>query len=285
MEIPPPIEAFLNTPVKEKPKSPNSLNINLATSETNIIISSHTSSDDCSSRVLVGVGLRSNAAIEVQQDIIYTAIVNIIYIMQENANAVIATPEVVVAEPQVNAQAEQVANEAKTTDDIIRELIVDGWSRLKGLTVKNVRVTTVTASTGSEYTRLCFLTQNAVIPRYMMNEGTGEFEKVFDNKVFTSLYSIIGTMREDVELSVVCNQLLENPLAITPLVAGGTIDVVYKEFAAGDTFTNPFATNAEETVFDHDTVITLIVGVTPGKIGQRLVDAGLNALGAKLFGL
>ena len=69
MEIPPPIEAFLNTPVKEKPKSPNSLNINLATSETNIIISSHTASDDWSSRVLVGVGLRSNAAIEVQQGI------------------------------------------------------------------------------------------------------------------------------------------------------------------------------------------------------------------------
>lgn len=69
-EIPPPVEAFLNTPVKEKPKSPNSLNINLATSETNIIISSHTASDDGCSRVLVGVGLRSNAAIEVQQDII-----------------------------------------------------------------------------------------------------------------------------------------------------------------------------------------------------------------------
>lgn len=65
----PPVEAFLNTPVKENFKSPNSLNINLATSETNIIISSHTSSDDCYHRVLVGVGLRSNAAIEVQQEV------------------------------------------------------------------------------------------------------------------------------------------------------------------------------------------------------------------------
>lgn len=210
--------------------------------------------------------------------------------MARGARSVAAT-EVKAAEQQVNVpvqEQEQVANEAnetKTTDDIIRELIVDGWSRLKGLTIKNVRVTEVTASTGTEYTRLCFITQNAVIPRYMMNEDTGEFEKLFDNKVFTSLYAIIGTMREDAELSVVCNQLLDNPQAITPLVAGGTIDVVYKEFAAGDTFTNPFATNAEETVFDHDTVITLIVGVTPGKIGQRLVDAGLNALGAKLFGL
>lgn len=69
-EIPPLVEAFLNTPVKEKTKSPNSLNINLATSETNIIISSHTASDDGCSRVLVGVGLRSNEAIEVQQEII-----------------------------------------------------------------------------------------------------------------------------------------------------------------------------------------------------------------------
>lgn len=70
IEIPPPNGAFLNTPVKEKSKSPNSFNINLATSETNIIISSHTTSDDCCYRVLVGVGLRSNAAIEVQQEII-----------------------------------------------------------------------------------------------------------------------------------------------------------------------------------------------------------------------
>ena len=59
----------LEYPVKEILKSPNSLNINLATSETNIIISSHTASDDCCHRVLVGVGLRSNAAIEVQQEI------------------------------------------------------------------------------------------------------------------------------------------------------------------------------------------------------------------------
>lgn len=208
--------------------------------------------------------------------------------MTKKVNAV-TTPEkeVEVAE-QVNVPQEQVANEAnetKTTDDIIRELIVDGWSRLKGLTVKNVRITEVTASTGTEYTRLCFLTQNAIIPRYMMNEDTGEFEKIVDNKVFTSLYGVIGTMREDAELSVVCNQLLNNPQGIIPLIAGGSIDIVYKEFADGDSFTNPFANSAEKTTFDHDTVITLIIGVTPGKIGQRLLDSGLNALGAKLFGL
>lgn len=200
--------------------------------------------------------------------------------MAKQVNAV-ATPEVEV----VVAEQTQVANETKTTDEIIRNLVVDGWSRLKGLPVKNVKVTEVTASTGTDYTRCCFILNNSIIPRYMMNENSGEFEKLFDNKVFTSLYAIIGTMREDAELSVVCNQLLDNPLAITPLVAGGTIDVVYKEFAAGDTFTNPFATNAEETTFDHDIVITFVVGVTPGKIGQRLVDAGLSALGAKLFGL
>ena len=206
--------------------------------------------------------------------------------MANEVNAVVATPEVAVAEVNVPVQEqEQVANETKTTDDVVRSLIIDGWSRLNNQVVKNVRITNVTASTGTEYTRLCFILQNSIIPRYMMDETTGEFNKMFDNKVFSSLYAIIGTMREDAELSVVCNQLLENPLAITPLVAGGTIDVVYKEFAAGDTFTNPFATNAEETTFDHDTIITLVIGVHPGKIGQRLVDAGLNALGAKLFGL
>lgn len=205
--------------------------------------------------------------------------------MARGARSVAAT-EVKAAE--VNVPQEQVANEVnktKTTDDIIRELIVDGWSRLKGLTIKNVRVTEVTASTGTEYTRLCFILNNSVIPRYMMNEDTGEFEKLFDNKVFTSLYAIIGTMREDAELAIICNQVLDNPLTITPLVGGGTIDVVYKEFVAGDTFTSPFEADPEPTTFDHDTVITLIVGVTPGNIGRRLVDAGLNALGAKLFGL
>ena len=212
--------------------------------------------------------------------------------MARGAKSVAAT-EVKAAEPQVNVpvqEQEQVANETKsnelkTSEEIIKSLIVDGWSRLNNLIVKNVRITEVTTSNNTEYTRLCFVLNNSVVPRYMVDETTGVYNKVVDNKVFSSLYAVIGTMREDAELSVVCNQLLDNPQAITPLVAGGTIDVVYKEFAAGDTFTNPFATNAEETVFDHDTVITLIVGVTPGKIGQRLVDAGLNALGAKLFGL
>jgi hypothetical protein len=73
MWIPPLEWSEVNTPVKENLKSPNSLNINFATSETNIIIGTHTTSDDCSSRALVGVGLRSNAAIEVQQNIIYSA--------------------------------------------------------------------------------------------------------------------------------------------------------------------------------------------------------------------
>lgn len=212
--------------------------------------------------------------------------------MARGAKSVAAT-EVKAAEQQVNVpvqEQEQVANETKsnelkTSEEIIKSLIVDGWSRLNNLIVKNVRITEVTTSNNTEYTRLCFVLNNSVVPRYMVDETTGVYNKVVDNKVFSSLYAVIGTMREDAELSVVCNQLLDNPQAITPLVAGGTIDVVYKEFAAGDTFTNPFATNAEDTVFDHDTVITLIVGITPGKIGQRLVDAGLNALGAKLFGL
>lgn len=48
IEIPPVVEANLNTPVKENLKSPNSFNINLATSETNTIVSSHITTNDCS---------------------------------------------------------------------------------------------------------------------------------------------------------------------------------------------------------------------------------------------
>lgn len=207
--------------------------------------------------------------------------------MANSAKAVAAT-EVKAAEQQVNVpvqEQEPVVNEIKTHDEIVRGLIVDGWTRLKGLTVKNVRVTETVASTGTEYTRLCFIINNPVIPHYTMNEDTGEFNYIIDNKVFSGLYSIIGVMREDSELSVLCNQLLENPLAITALVAGGTIDVIHKEFKTGDVFINPFATSGEETVFDHDTVITLVIGISPGKIGQRIIDAGMAALGAKLFAL
>ena len=100
--------------------------------------------------------------------------------MGNEVNAV-ATPEVAVAEVNVPVQ-EQVANETKTTDDVVRSLIIDGWSRLNNQVVKNVRITNVTASTGTEYTRLCFILQNSIIPRYMMDETTGEFSRLWQNR-------------------------------------------------------------------------------------------------------
>ena len=198
-----------------------------------------------------------------------------------NANAALAV-EVAATEAAANVQVEQVENNQvmKTADDIIRGLITDGWKRLRNLPIRNVRVTSM-----DNYTRLCFLTNNPIIPRYMSNEDTGEWKLVQDNKIFTSLYSVIGVMRDDAELSIVCNAILENPTAITALVGGGQLDVIYKEFSEGDTFTNPFATDADEIVFEHDTVITLVTGVTPGSIGRRIVDNGIAALGAKLFGI
>lgn len=187
--------------------------------------------------------------------------------------------EAMVAERNVLDQEQIVNNQVKTSDEIIRELITDGWKRLRNLPIRNVRITEM-----DNYTRLCFITNNPIIPHYRANEETGEWELVNDNKIFTSLYSVIGVMRDDTELSVVCNAILENPTTITALVGGGQLDIIYKEFNEGDIFNNPF-TNSGEVVFDHDIVVVIVTGITPGAIGRRIVDAGLNALGAKLFGL
>lgn len=206
----------------------------------------------------------------------------------ENANAALAV-EVAATEAAANVQVENQVevdanqsqpNQTQSPDEILKSMIADGWKRLRGLNVRNVRITEL-----DNYVRLCFLTANSVIPRYIFDDETGEYKHTLDNKVFTSLYSVIGVMRDDAELSVVCNKLQENPQAITALVTGGAIDIVYKEFAEGDTFSNPFASNPEEITFDHDTVITIVTGVTPGNVGRRIVDAGLAALGASLFGI
>lgn len=174
---------------------------------------------------------------------------------------------------------EQVANQTakgKTYAEIIKSLIADGWKRRNGLKVRNVNCTEK-----DNYTMVTFSVVPP-IPGYVLNEDSGEYELGQTNNVYSSSYAVSGAMKEDEEMSWLANSIVDKPKFINALFNGGEIDILSREIAAGEEYANPFG-SAEPQVFDHDTIVNLIIGLRPGKNGVKTIESARAALAAQLF--
>jgi hypothetical protein len=213
-----------------------------------------------------------NAATEVEHlNFILRNHSNFSFIMaNQNANAAMAV-EVVPTEGTADVQVQvndADSQQTKSRNDIIREMIADGWTRKRNIRVRNVITKPISDEYGDTYYRVVFNTRET-FPCHITDEDSGERTLSTGNNVFTSLYQVIGTMRDDEQLGCIANRVLENPKVLETFIQGGEIDVLYKNFEEGDEYTNPFSSNdSEPTVFDKDMVVFVIVGIKPGLNGQ-----------------
>ena len=161
-------------------------------------------------------------------------------------------------------------------DDKIKSLIKDGWRRKNNCKVRNVITTEK-----DTYTMVTF---NIVPPieGYVFDENTGDYVKGMTNNVFSSTYAVAGCMKESEDLGWLANNIIEKPKLANVLFNGGTIDVLTKEFNEGDTYVNPFG-SGDETVFDHDTIVNLVVGINLGSNGKKMLDSIRGVVAANLF--
>lgn len=179
-----------------------------------------------------------------------------------------------VSEGQVTNPVEESVNEVNESSanvsyqNIIKKLIASGCKRINSVRIKNVNYTEK-----DNYTMISF-TLASPIRGFISNDNGVTFVEGMTNTIFTSLYAIVGALKEDEELGWMANALLDNPQALNLIFNGGTVDIIQQEISAGEEFKNPFS-NREDTniqVYDHDLIINHILGFKLGKTGLKMAD-------------
>lgn len=126
---------------------------------------------------------------------------------------------------------------------------------------------------------------NKKVRAYRADED-GEYMETIGNQFQIGYYSFLGTINNS-ESAVVRRMAAKIQRAVAAnafgvfedFFVGATIDVVQQEVKEGETYVNPFSTNATEQEISHDMYITYIGNI-------RLDDsaiAGMNAARAKSF--
>jgi hypothetical protein len=173
---------------------------------------------------------------------------------------------------QVNVQVENGAENASNEminvsyQNCIKKLIATGCKRINSVRIKNVNFTEK-----DNYTMISF-TLSTPIRGFVSNDNGVTYQEGMTNTLFTSLYAIVGAIKEDDELGWMANALLDNPQALNLIFNGGSIDILQQEIVAGEQFTNPFSTRNDTTVqvYNHDVIINHIIGFKLGKTGEKM---------------
>ena len=153
-------------------------------------------------------------------------------------------------------------------ENVIKTILAAGGKRVNGLRIKNVNYTEK-----DNYTMISLTLCNSI--RGFVSDDNGvTFKEGNTNTLFTSLYAIVGTLKEDEELGWMGNALLENPQALNLVLNGASVDVIQQDVAAGTEYKNPFSTqeNVEGVVYDHDIIINNVIKFKLGKTGLRMSD-------------
>lgn len=169
---------------------------------------------------------------------------------------------------QVENGAENASNETVNVgyQNCIKKLIAAGCKRINSIRIKNVNFTEK-----DNYTMVS-LTLSNPIRGFVSNDNGTTYQEGMTNTLFTSLYAIVGALKEDDELGWMANALLDNPQALNLIFNGGSVDILQQEIVAGEQFTNPFSTrnDAPVQVYDHDIIINHIIGFKLGKTGEKM---------------
>lgn len=164
-----------------------------------------------------------------------------------------------------------IADYGRTFEDCIRYLKAVGGKVIKNIKVKNTNFTEK-----DNYTMVSFtIGQN--IQGYVARED-GSFIQGERNVIFTSLFAIVGAVKENDELSWVANYLIEHPKSLNLLFNGGTIDIIQVPVTAKEVYVNPFSSKREEVVFEHDTIINNVIGFHLGKTGEKVAERLMDKL-------
>lgn len=199
-------------------------------------------------------------------------------VAEEQVNNAVIAPELETTDDAAEETAEddifasimaEEDDDVKSREDIIKELLASGKAKLlKGLTVKNV-----VATQFDTHALLTFITKEVVIGDVRDKEEVDTFGQPVvrlgkTHNVQTSSYAVSGIMKDTPKTAVFAAKVVDSPDFANLLFAGGRIDIIMQYVKAGEPYTNPFASNAEEVTFERDKMIHHIVRLEMGEVGQ-----------------
>lgn len=196
-----------------------------------------------------------------------------------------------VVEPEVTAPAENAAPVSffdqfadngetveKTREDIVAELLLrPNVKKLTGLHIRNV-----VTNTSKDVPFLTFVLKEFIIgdTRGASTDAFGVPEIVLGrtHNAVVSAYAVSSVMKDSPKTAVFAQRVAEGSDIANILFAGGTIDLLMEYVAAGETYVNPFATTATETVFDRDHVLIHVLAINMGEAGRDAYMARLSRI-------
>lgn len=153
-----------------------------------------------------------------------------------------------------------------TNKEIAEQLVKNGCTLVKGITVKNVTVTVM-----ETYTRLG-LTIDKEIDGYISKDDGATYEPAKVSTVFVSAYSIGSLMKDKDDTAFAANHLMENPAGLAIILSRAKISVVQQKVKEGESYKNPFSETAEAVTFDHDTIINYVTSIELSEFGLKKLD-------------
>ena len=180
------------------------------------------------------------------------------------------------ASEDVFAQFMEGEEEVLDRDEIIRQLLASGKCKLlKGLHIKNV-----VATKYDTHSLLTFVVKEWVVGDTRSDELDAYGYPVVilgrTHNVQTSSYAVAGIAKDSPKGAIFAADIVDDPNTANMLYAGGTIDVILQYVKEGESYANPFASNAKATTFDRDKVIHHVVALTFGEVGVDMYHERLK---------
>lgn len=210
----------------------------------------------------------------------------------EQAGVVMDAPEADASKTSIFDKLADNAPVEKSTDDIIKDLLLDAnCRRINGLHVRNV-----VATAHETYTQVTFVVKEFVFGDVRDNDNLDAFGMPTiklgrTHNVITSTYAVSAVMKNSGKQAIFAQNVADMtaPLAdgqdsaavtgraniANTLFAGGTIDVICQYVPAHTDYVNPFASDQTPVQFDNDKIIHHVVRVGFGEVGNDAYKAYL----------
>lgn len=155
--------------------------------------------------------------------------------------------------------------------EIIEQLVKKGSNMIRNVKVKNVTVTNL-----ENYTRLGLTLDRPV--KGMVEDENHKWVEGETNVIFVSLFSITSILKDNDDAAFAANHLVKNPDGMSIVLSRATIDIIQESVKEKEEYVNPWSENGTATIFQHDTIINHVVGLTLSDFAIRKLDKLADAI-------
>jgi len=152
----------------------------------------------------------------------------------------------------------------QNVQEVVRTLLKNGAKRIDNIVVKGV-----TVARKENYDRLS-LSLAKPVRGFVQEDGT--YTEGETRVIFVSTFSVGAILGDNEDTAFAKRKLLARPKLLELVLSYAKIDIIQEEVKANEEYKNPFATDPEPWIPDHDTIINHVINIELGRRGLRQLD-------------